>query len=90
MRNRTPFPWAAVITRRRAFYLLSPVGVEESAGAVHFCFHTPCPLSLREGEGVPPYPLVVHPSVNDTTPPLEGRGIWLPETTFLRVLPENF
>ena len=38
-------------------------------------FHTPCPLSLSEREGVPPHtrPFTF---VNGTTTPLEGSGTW--------------
>ena len=38
-------------------------------------FHTPCPLSLREREGVPPHtrPFTF---VNGATTPLEGSGTW--------------
>ena len=38
-----------------------------------FFFHTPCPLSLREREGVPPHtrPFTF---VNGATTPLEGSG----------------
>ena len=37
---------------------------------------TPCPLSLAEGEGVPPRHPAVHLAANGATPPLEGRGVF--------------
>ena len=37
---------------------------------------TPCPLSLAEGEGVPPRHPAVHLAANGATPPLKGRGVF--------------
>ena len=67
----------------QAFYKgTPPVGGEIFTGDASFCFHTPCPLSLREGEGVPPRHPVVHRSANDR--PLPSRG------GVFRLLENNF
>ena len=53
---------------------------------LHFRFPAPNPYPLKEGAGASPRHPVVHRSANDTTPPLEGRGIKLLEITVIRTI----